>query len=141
MANRRYETLILIHPEQGDAGSKELVGRIRQLVEGQGGVIAQVQEWGTRELAYPIERQRRVYHVLFEYHATPEALAEIERNLKLMEAVLRHLSVRRAESAPFAVARPVLASEPVPTRRSSEGDEAGSGDDADASLMSDVEGV
>jgi small subunit ribosomal protein S6 len=108
MPNRRYETLILIHPEQGDAGSKDVVARIRQLAENQGAAISQLQEWGARELAYPIDRQRRAYHVLLEYRATPQALLEIERNLKLMEPVLRYLSVRQAENAPPAALRPTF---------------------------------
>jgi len=112
MPNRRYETLILIDIEQGDAGCKDLVARIRTLAEGQGATISQLQEWGARELAYPIGRQRRAYHVLLEYRATPPALAEIERNLKLMEPVLRHLSVRQAENAPPAVNRAMLPVEP-----------------------------
>jgi small subunit ribosomal protein S6 len=126
MANRRYETLVLIHPDQGDAGSKDLVGRIRQLIEGQGGSIAQVQEWGLRDLAYPIARQRRAFHVLFEYHASPQALAEVERNLKLIESVVRHLSVRRAENAPLAAPRPAQGSEALASRRAFE---TGSGED------------
>jgi small subunit ribosomal protein S6 len=117
MPNRRYETLILIHPEQGDAGSKDVVARIRQLAENQGAAISQLQEWGVRELAYPVGRQRRAYHVLLEYRATPQALLEIERNLKLMEPVLRYLSVRQAENAPPAAAHPTYGSvDPVPAR-------------------------
>src|SRR5262245_66309130 len=107
MPNRRYETLILIHPEQGEAGCKELVSRIKQLAENQGAAISQVLDWGMRELAYPIARQRRAHHVLLEFRATPQALLELERNLKLMEPVLRYLSVRRAENAPPAAIRPV----------------------------------
>jgi len=140
MPNRRYETLILIHPEQGEAGSKEVVGRIRQLAETQGATISQLQEWGARELAYPIDRQRRAYHVLLEYRATPEALLEIERNLKLMEPVLRYLSVRQAENAPPAVARPTFGAEPIPARVVESADD-GVGDDVDAGMSNDGEGV
>jgi small subunit ribosomal protein S6 len=141
MPNRRYETLILIHPEQGDAGSKELVARIRQLAENQGAAISQLQEWGTRELAYPIARQRRAYHVLLEYRATPEGLLEIERNLKLMEPVLRYLSVRQAENAPPAVARPTFGTEPAPTRGVESNDDAVASDEREAALTTDGEGV
>jgi small subunit ribosomal protein S6 len=141
MPNRRYETLILIHPEQGDAGAKELVGRIRQLAENQGATISQLQEWGTRELAYPIERQRRAYHVLLEFRATPQALLEIERNLKLMEPVLRYLSVRQAENAPPAVARPTFGGDPVPARSVENPDDGAAADDGDPGLVPDGEGV
>jgi len=136
MPNRRYETLILIHPEQGDAGSKDVVARIRQLAENQGAVISQLQEWGARELAYPIDRQRRAYHVLLEYRATPQALVEIERNLKLMEPVLRYLSVRQAENAPPAAPRPIYTPDAGPGagRTAEVTDDAVLGDDSDPAL-------
>ena len=107
MADRRYETLVLIHPDQGEPGSKEIVTRIRTLIEGQGGHISQVQEWGLRDLTYPIVKQKRAFYVLFEYRGTPAALLELERNLKLMEPVMRFVSVRQAENAPPAPPRTV----------------------------------
>jgi small subunit ribosomal protein S6 len=142
MPNRRYETLILIHPEQGDAGSKDVVARIRQLAETQGAAISQLQEWGVRDLAYPIDRQRRAYHVLLEYRATPQALSEIERNLKLMEPVLRYLSVRQAENAPPAAPRPTYAPEAGPGagRSADVIEDGGMGDDIE-SAMGEGEGA
>ena len=100
MADRRYGTLVLIHPDLGEPGSKELATRIRTLIEDQGGTVSQVQEWGVRELAYLLAKQRRAFYVLFEYRTSSKALLEIERNLKLMDRVLRFVSVRQAENAP-----------------------------------------
>ena len=105
MAGRRYETLVLIHPEQGEPGAKDLITRIRSLMENQSSTISQVLEWGLRDLAYPIEKQRRAIYVLFEYRASAEGLREIERNIQLMDPVLRFISVRQAESAPPATLR------------------------------------
>src|SRR3954462_11293500 len=107
MADRRYESLVLLHPDQGEPGAKELATRIKTLIEDQGGTVSQVQEWGLRDLAYPIEKQRRAFYVLFEYRATSEALQEIERNLKLMDVIVRFISVRQAENAPPAPLRMV----------------------------------
>lgn len=122
MADRRYETLVLIHPEQGEAGSKELLARIRTLIEEQGGTVSQeVQEWGLRDLAYLVAKQRRAFYLLFEYRATSKALQEIERNLKLMDPVLRFISVRQAENAPPAALRPVRR----PDREEPEADDGG----------------
>ena len=106
MADRRYETLILIHPDQGEPGSKEVAARIQALIESQGGTVSQVQEWGLRDLAFLVAKQRRAFYVLFEYRATPKAVLEVERNLKLTDAVLRFVSVRQAENAPPAAQRP-----------------------------------
>jgi small subunit ribosomal protein S6 len=106
MADRRYETLVLIHPDQGEPGAKELTARIKTLIEEQKGTISQVQEWGLRDLAFIVDKQRRAFYVLYEYRATPSALAEIERNLRLMDTILRFISVRQAENAPPAPLRP-----------------------------------
>jgi small subunit ribosomal protein S6 len=106
MADRRYETLVLIHPDQGEPGAKDLAQRIRALIEEQGSTVSQVQEWGLRDLAYVVAKQRRAFYVLFEYRASSQGLLEIERNLKLMEPVLRFVSVRQAENAPPAPLRP-----------------------------------
>jgi len=106
MADRRYETLVLIHPDQGEPGQKELAVRIQKLIEEQGGTVSQVQEWGIRDLAHPIGKQRRAFYVLFEYRAAPKGLDEVQRTLKLMDPVLRFVSVRRPEGAPPAPPRP-----------------------------------
>jgi len=105
MADRRYETLVLIHPEQGEPGAKDLTTRIRSLIEDQGGSVSQVLEWGTRDLAYPIGKQRRAIYVLFEYRIGVRGLRESERNIKLMDPVLRFISVQQAENAPPATLR------------------------------------
>jgi small subunit ribosomal protein S6 len=119
MAGRRYETLVLIHPEQGEPGAKDVTAKIRTLMEDQGAMISQVLEWGMRELAYPIAKQRRAIYVLFEYRANVIALREIERNVRLMDAVLRFLSVQQDENAPPATLRLNRPAEPEP----SEGDD------------------
>jgi len=115
MADRRYETLVLIHPEQGEQGAKELTNRIRSLIEDQKGSIGQIQEWGLRDLAFLVAKQRRAFYVLFEYRATPAALAEVERNLRLTDPVLRFVSVRQAENAPPTPDRTVRRPEPEET--------------------------
>jgi small subunit ribosomal protein S6 len=118
MADRRYETLVLIHPDQGEPGSKEVTARIRTLIEEQSCPISQVQEWGLRDLSFDIAKQRRGFYSLFEYRASAKALQEIERNLRLMDPVLRYVSVRQDENAPPAPARHVRR----PDREEVEGD-------------------
>src|SRR5881397_1556844 len=105
MPDRRYETLVLLHPDLGEPGAKELAERVKKLIEDQGGTVGQMQEWGLRDLAYVLAKQRRAFYALFEYRTTPKALLEIERNLKLMDRVLRFVSVRQAENAPPAPPR------------------------------------
>ena len=125
MADRRYETLVLIHPEQGEQGAKELTNRVRTLIEEQKGTIGQIQEWGLRDLAFLVAKQRRAFYVLFEYRATPAALAEVERNLRLTDPVLRFVSVRQAENAPPTPDRTIRRPEPEETDTSTDVGDAG----------------
>jgi small subunit ribosomal protein S6 len=90
-----YETLTVLHPDLGEAGAKEMVQKVRGVLEGGRAEIKKVDEWGVRELAYPIGRQRRGIYVLVEYKAEPQAVWELERQLKLNDQVLRFLSVRQ----------------------------------------------
>lgn len=92
-----YETLVILHPDVGDAPGT--VRKIKDVLETQGGRIRGVDEWGARELAYEIRRQRKGYYAILQHTATPEAVAELERQLKLNDDVLRFLTVRQ-ESAP-----------------------------------------
>ena len=125
MADRRYETLVLIHPEQGEQGAKELTNRVRTLIEEQKGTIGQIQEWGLRDLAFLVAKQRRAFYVLFEYRATPAALAEVERNLRLSDPILRFVSVRQAENAPPTPDRTIRRPEPEETDTSTDVGDAG----------------
>ena len=90
----RYETLFILHPEIPEAQVRETLDRLRRIIEGMQGQIAEIQDWGMRDLAYPIRKQPRGTYVLAQYTARPEVVKELERNLKLADEVLRFISVR-----------------------------------------------
>ena len=90
-----YETLMVLDPDLGEAGSKELLAKMRAILESGKAEIGKVDEWGMRELAYPIKKQHRGIYALVEYKADPVVVSELERQLKLNEHVLRFLSVRK----------------------------------------------
>jgi len=95
-----YETLFVVHPEKGPR-MKEFVDKFRTVIEGQRGTVAQVEEWGSRELAYPIQKQSKGYYTLLRYQASGQAVVELERNLKLTDGILRYLTVRVDEDSPL----------------------------------------
>ena len=103
---RRYESMIVFRADLQEAGTKEQIERVRRLLEGQSAVINGIHEWGVRELAYEIEKERRGFYVLVEYVATAAAVAELERNLKLSDVVLRFVSVRQEKDTPPASGLP-----------------------------------
>jgi small subunit ribosomal protein S6 len=92
-----YETLFVVHPERGTR-IKEFVERFKKVIEGQNGTLAQVDEWGMRDLAYRIDKQSKGHYVLLRYNAGARAVEELERNLKLTDGILRYLTVRAQEN-------------------------------------------
>ena len=90
---RRYETLIVLHPELPEAQVRETIDRARRLIEQAGGHVHAMQEWGMRELAYPIRKLNRGCYVLAEYDATADIVRELERTLKIADEILRFISV------------------------------------------------
>ncbi len=90
----RYETLFILHPEIPEAQVRETFDRVRRLIEGMDGQVVELQDWGMRELAYPIRKQGRGTYVLAQYAARSGVVKELERTLKLADEVLRFISVR-----------------------------------------------
>jgi small subunit ribosomal protein S6 len=89
----QYETIYIIRPEQGD-DVKGYIDRFKKIIEDLGATDTSVEEWGLRNLAYPIRKQGKGYYSLMRYQATRGTVEELERNLKLTEGVLRYLTVR-----------------------------------------------
>jgi small subunit ribosomal protein S6 len=109
-----YETLCIFHPELPEPRVKELAAWMQKLVENGQGNVLKVEEWGTRDLAYRIKKQRRGHFVRLEYDSEPAALKELERNLRLNEDVLRYISVVREDQLPAAAPTAISASLPSP---------------------------
>ena len=95
---QRYETLFILNPEIPEAQVRETLDRVRRLIEGMEGQVAEIQDWGIRDLAYPINKQRRGTYVLAQYSAGPDVVKELERTLKLADEVLRFFSVRAPQA-------------------------------------------
>jgi len=90
-----YETLCIFHPELPEARVKELSAWMQKIVEGASGTVIRADEWGMRDLAHLIKKQRRGYYILLEYDAPGATVKELERNLRINENVLRFLSTVR----------------------------------------------
>jgi len=99
---RRYETIFILRPNLGEIQLKQSLKRVEDIVANGGGDLIETDEWGMRELAYRIKRERRGYYVRLDYVATGAVMNEVERNLKLMDESLRHLSVMVEEDADAA---------------------------------------
>ena len=104
-----YEILLLLDPDLADERAEEIVARVRERVESDGGSWDGHEPWGRRKLAYEIgHKGDGIYHLLL-FTATPETLAEISRVLKITDGVMRHLAVRRVKGGHTKAPAPVPA--------------------------------
>lgn len=91
---RSYELVSIVHPEVDGDDFTAVVERVTGLVERNSGKVAQVDFWGSRRLAYPIQNQWEGQYVLMRLEMEPHGVAGLERDLVLVEQVIRHLIVR-----------------------------------------------
>ncbi len=103
---RHYEIVLLVHPDQSEQ-VPAMLDRYRNVVEGRGGAIHRQEDWGRRQLAYPIAKVHKAHYLLLNIEADDEAMRELNSSFRFSDAVLRHLVVKRDEavSEPSAVAR------------------------------------
>ena len=88
---REYELVYVVHPDLEEAAFKELVDRVQGWITDAGGSVSKVDIWGKRRLAYDIKKQREGQYVLMLAQLEPERTAEIERNFRFLEPVMRFL--------------------------------------------------
>ena len=94
---RHYELVLLVHPDQSD----QVVGMVERyikLVQDNNGVIHRLEDWGRRQLAYPINKIHKAHYVLFNIETDGETLAELEELFRYNDAIIRSLVIRRDEA-------------------------------------------
>lgn len=91
---RHYEIVFLVHPDQSDQ-VPGMIDRYRSIIEDASGAIHRLEDWGRRQLAYPLNDIRKAHYVLMNVETTPEVVAEIEHLFRFNDAVLRNLVIRR----------------------------------------------
>ncbi len=88
---RRYELMCLFQPDLDEKALSSMIEKIQGWVTESGGSVEKVDVWGRRRLAYPIRKKMEGQYVLFNLTLPPTATAELERNLRYQETVMRHL--------------------------------------------------
>ncbi len=101
---RHYEIVFLVHPDQSEQ-VPAMVDRYKSVIENDGGKIHRFEDWGRRQLAYPIDKMHKAHYVLMNIECSGSALSEIESAFRFNDAVLRNLVLRRdkaiTEMSPF----------------------------------------
>ena len=102
---REYETIYILRPNTPNEGVAEVNTRIKGVIEGMGGKIIKVDNWGKRRLAYEVAKERKGIYLYWLYLAQPGVVEETERNLRMLDTVIRYLTVKVDEDVDVA-ARP-----------------------------------
>lgn len=94
---RHYEVVFLVHPSQSEQ-VPAMIDRYRSNLEGHGGKIHRLEDWGRRQLAYPIQKIHKAHYVLMNVECSREVLEELQNAFRFNDAVLRNLVVARDEA-------------------------------------------
>jgi small subunit ribosomal protein S6 len=96
---RNYEIMFIVNPNTPEEEIDKINGQIENVVTSGGGKIEKIEKMGKRRLAYEVERQREGYYVLFVMGANGDIVKECERRLRVMDAVMKYITVRNDEEA------------------------------------------
>ncbi len=89
---RHYEIVFLVHPDQSEQ-VPAMVERYRKMITGNGGAVHREEDWGRRQLEFPIKKIHKAHYVLMNVECSNSALAELESAFRFNDAVLRHLTL------------------------------------------------
>ena len=105
---RHYEIVFLVHPDQSEQVNA-MIERYRSIIESGKGAIHRLEDWGRRQLAYPINKIHKAHYVLMNIECDGETLAELESAFRFNDAVIRNLVMKRdsadTEASPMAKAK------------------------------------
>ena len=94
---RHYEIVFIVHPDQSEQVGA-MIERYKAMVTESGGKIHRLEDWGRRQLAYPINKIHKAHYVLMNVECNPAVVDEIETAFRFNDAVLRHLTVKMNEA-------------------------------------------
>jgi small subunit ribosomal protein S6 len=98
---RHYEIVFIVHPDQSEQ-VPAMVERYKGVISARNGTVHRLEDWGRRQLTYPIAKVHKAHYVLMNIECDNETLTELEHSFKFSDAVLRHLIVKmtKAVTAP-----------------------------------------
>ena len=94
---KAYELLYFVAPTTDEDARAGVIERIRGVIADSEGTLDNVDEWGKRKLAYEINGLADADYTLIDFHSTPESIAELDRVLRINDAVMRHMIVARTD--------------------------------------------
>ena len=92
----KYESVIIVNPNLEEESVKNLIKKFSDLINADG-TVASVEEMGKRKLAYEINKQKEGFYLVFKFEAKPELIAELERNYRITDEVMKFMVVKEEE--------------------------------------------
>ncbi|MBW8306967.1 MAG: 30S ribosomal protein S6 [Thiobacillus sp.] len=105
---RHYEIVFIVHPDQSEQ-VPAMIERYKGNITTRGGIVHRLEDWGRRQMAYPIQKVHKAHYVLMNIECDQETLEELEHGFKFNDAVLRHLTIKHA--AAVTTASPMMKEE------------------------------
>ncbi len=104
---RHYEIVFLVHPDQSEQVSA-MIDRYRSMIESDGGKLHRLEDWGRRQLAYPINKIHKAHYVLMNIECSQSTLDELASAFRFNDAVIRNLIIKRPspDTEPSVLAKP-----------------------------------
>src|SRR6185295_16414335 len=102
LKSREYETIYILRSDVDADTAERVQGRVAEVVQRDNGTLVKVESWGRRRLAYPVAKQKKGVYVFVKYVGRGGLVAEVERNLKLQESVLKFHTVQTNEEVDVA---------------------------------------
>lgn len=135
---RHYEVVFMVHPDQSEQ-VPAMIERYRTTIESEGGKIHRLEDWGRRQLAYPIQKLAKAHYVLMNIECGTKELEELESAFRFNDAVLRNLIIARktADTDPSLLVKRSDDRDDTPRRRNDNDDNSSSNGNASASSSDD----
>jgi small subunit ribosomal protein S6 len=94
---RHYEICFIVHPDQSEQ-VPAMIERYKGVVAQRNGIVHRLEDWGRRQLTYPIQKVHKAHYVLMNIECDQESVNELEHSFKFSDAVLRHLIIKMAKA-------------------------------------------
>lgn len=109
---KHYEVVFMVHPDQSSQ-VPTMIAKYREIIESKGGKIHRLEDWGRRQLAYPIQKLHKAHYVLMNIETGTEALAQLQESFRFNDVVLRNMIIQEDE----AITEPSIIAQPKDERR------------------------
>lgn len=91
---RKYESIFILDPDLEEGVAQSAIEKIKGVITQGNGEILKVEDWGKRKLAYEVKKKSKGHYILIHFSGTPALLSELERNYRVMDAVIKFQSIR-----------------------------------------------